>query len=167
MDTSSAYDADGYLKTGDLVYYDDDECFYVKDRLKEIFKYRGWHILPAMLEEILLNHPAVKEAAVVGIPHELDGGHPMGFVVLLDGFDDVTAEEIGTFFEKQVSDCQKLRAGLRIVEEIPRTATGKIMRRVIKEMVLNNESAYTGIEEVVPKKLFWKSDYVELSAREF
>nr|XP_023017953.1 4-coumarate--CoA ligase 1-like isoform X1 [Leptinotarsa decemlineata] len=135
MDSSSAFDEEGYLKTGDIVRYDEENCFYIVDRIKEIFKYRGWHILPAMLEEVLLTHPAVKEAAVVAIPHKIDGDHPMGLVVLFEGHDDVTSEEIESFFNSKVADSQKLRQGVRIVEELEKTVTGKIKRRTLSRMV--------------------------------
>ncbi|KAJ8967846.1 hypothetical protein NQ314_002608, partial [Rhamnusium bicolor] len=90
LDSLSAFDAEGYLKTGDIVYYDEEECFYVG---------------------VLMTHPAVKEAVVIGIPHELDGEHPMGIVVLHDGYDDVTPKDIEQYVEEKVSDMQRLRAG--------------------------------------------------------
>ncbi|XP_074028307.1 luciferin 4-monooxygenase-like [Leptinotarsa decemlineata] len=139
MDSSSAFDEEGYLKTGDIVRYDEEKCFYIVDRIKEIFKYRGWHILPAMLEEVLLAHPAVKEAAVVAIPHKIDGDHPMGLVVLFEGHDDVTSEDIESFFNSKVADSQKLRHGVRIVKELEKTVTGKIKRRALSQMISNGE----------------------------
>nr|CAH7754382.1 unnamed protein product [Callosobruchus chinensis] len=125
MDSSDAFDSEGYLRTGDLAYYDEDNCLFIDDRIKEMFKYRGWHILPAILEDVLMGHPAVKEAAVIGIPHPEDGDHPMGLVVLKKGYENVTPEEIRKFADEKLSDAQKLRAGLRIVDEFVRTATGK------------------------------------------
>ncbi|XP_072402738.1 luciferin 4-monooxygenase-like isoform X2 [Diabrotica undecimpunctata] len=138
MDTSSAYDTEGYFKTGDVVYYDEDECFYVENRIKEIFKYRGWHVLPAIIENVLLLHPAVKEAAVIGVPHEVDGEHPRAFVVLIPGFDQSCAKEIQTFVNEKVADSQKLRGGVWIVDSIPKTATGKIRRMDLGNFILNN-----------------------------
>ncbi|KAJ8960395.1 hypothetical protein NQ317_018670, partial [Molorchus minor] len=127
MDSSSAYDSEGYLKTGDRVYYDEEGCLFVTGRVKEMFKYKGWHIVPAILEEVLMSHPAVKEAAVAGVPHETDGEHPMGLVVLHDEFKHVTPTEIEQFVEERVSEAQRLRAGVKIVDNIERTATGKII----------------------------------------
>lgn len=139
MDSSSAYDSEGFIKSGDIAYYDEENCFYIVDRIKEMFKYKGWHILPAVLEGVLLNHPAIKEAVVIGIPHELDGDYPMGIVVLSKGYRDVTPEDIEHYMEENVSDTQKLRAGVKFVKEIVKTATGKVKRTVLKDMVLKGE----------------------------
>ncbi|XP_023311197.1 4-coumarate--CoA ligase 1-like isoform X1 [Anoplophora glabripennis] len=139
MDSSSAYDSEGFIKSGDIAYYDEDNCFFVVDRIKEMFKYKGWHILPAVLEEILLSHPAVKEAVVIGIPHDLDGDHPMGIIALNKGYKDVTPEEIELYVRQRVSDNQRLRAGVKIVGEITKTVTGKIRRNDMKKMVLNGD----------------------------
>ncbi|KAJ8967845.1 hypothetical protein NQ314_002607, partial [Rhamnusium bicolor] len=132
LDSSSAFDAEGYLKTGDIVCYDEEECFYVFDRLKEILRFKGWRILPAVVEGVLMTHPAVKEAVVIGIPHELDGEHPMGIVVLHDGYDDVTPKDIEQYVEEKVSDMQRLRAGLKItysdVQPSTSRATGLVGR---------------------------------------
>lgn len=137
MDSSYAYDSEGYLKTGDILYYDDEYCFYVVERSKEMFKCRGCHIVPSILEEVLLLHPSVKEAAVVGIPHEIDGYHPMGVVTLREGYDNISAKDIEIFVEAKIYEAQKLRAGVRIVKELPRTCTGKIQRNVITERILS------------------------------
>ncbi|CAH1106453.1 unnamed protein product [Psylliodes chrysocephalus] len=138
MDYSAAFDIDGYFKTGDLAYYDEDECFYIVGRIKEIFKYRGWHIIPTIIEEVLTSHPAVKEAAVVGVPHEIDVAHPMGIVVLNKGYDHIKTATIVNFVNERVSEIQKLRAGVMIVNNIPKTTTGKINARLLHEIVSNN-----------------------------
>lgn len=79
-----------------------------------------------------------RPVSVVGIPHHEDGDRPMALVILKDGCEEVSSEEILEFVNNNVSDAQKLRAGIRIViGDLPRTATGKLKRRVIKEMVLN------------------------------
>ena len=136
-DSSDTFDLDGWLKTGDIVYYDEDFCFYVIDRIKEAFKYQGWFIAPALLENELLNHPAVKIAVVVGIPRD-DGHHPMGLVVLNDGF-RVSEEEIEKFIEERVPERQRLRAGVKFIDSVPLTVTGKVMRRELKQMVLEGK----------------------------
>uniref|UniRef100_A0A6P7H186 Luciferin 4-monooxygenase-like n=1 Tax=Diabrotica virgifera virgifera TaxID=50390 RepID=A0A6P7H186_DIAVI len=138
MDTSSAYDTDGYFRTGDVVYYDEDECFYIENRIKEIFKYRGWHILPAVIENVLMSHPAVKEAAVVGVPHELDGEHPRAFVVLIPGYNRSCTKEIESFINEKVADSQKLRGGVWVIDSIPKTATGKIKRTYLQNFKVSN-----------------------------
>jgi 4-coumarate--CoA ligase len=133
-DSSESFDEDGWLKTGDIVYYDEDYCFYVVDRIKEAFKYQGWFIAPLVLENELLKHPAVKLAVVIGVPKD-DGYHPMGLVVVREGF-DVSEEEIEKFVEERVPERQRLRAGVKFIKSVPMTVTGKVKRREIRQMVL-------------------------------
>nr|CAI5822328.1 unnamed protein product [Callosobruchus analis] len=104
-----------------------------------MFKYRGWHILRAIVEEVIMGHPAVKEAAVVGIPHPEDGDHAMALVTLKKGYETVTSEEIRKFADGRLSDAQKLRAGVKILDELARTATGKLKRRAMREMILSHK----------------------------
>ncbi|XP_044268934.1 4-coumarate--CoA ligase 1-like [Tribolium madens] len=136
LDSSESFDADGWLKTGDVVYYDEDYCFYVVDRIKEMLKYKSWHIAPAMLENILNNHPSIKLSVVIGIPDEDDGDHPMAIVILNNPEDEITGEEIEAYVAERVQDRQKLRAGVKFVTSFPITPSGKIKRREIKQMIL-------------------------------
>ncbi|EEZ99576.2 uncharacterized protein LOC655644 [Tribolium castaneum] len=138
LDSSESFDTDGWLKTGDIVYYDEDHCFYVVDRIKEMLKYKSWHIAPAMLEDILNNHPAIKRSVVIGIPDEEDGDHPMAVVILNPG-SEITSEEIEAYVAERVQDRQKLRAGVKFVTSFPITPSGKIKRREIKQMVLTGQ----------------------------
>lgn len=75
----------GWLHTGDLAYYDEEGYFFFLERSKELIKFRGYHVSPTMIENVLLQHPAVQESAVVSIPHEIDEQHPIGFVTLESG----------------------------------------------------------------------------------
>ncbi|CAG9855823.1 unnamed protein product [Phyllotreta striolata] len=126
MDSSSVYDSEGYLKTGDVASYNESNCLFVKDRIKEMFKYKGWHILPAVLEEVLKTHPAVKEAVIIGAPckNVNDGFDPMGVITLRNGYHNV----------------EHLRAGIRVVESIPKTATSKTKRRDVYKMIIETKS---------------------------
>ncbi|KAF5272635.1 hypothetical protein FQR65_LT04876 [Abscondita terminalis] len=135
MDSSDAWDEDGWLKTGDYGYYDDDCCFYIIDRVKEMFTYRSWHILPAVLESILITHPAVFRAVVIGVPHDIDEHHPMA-IVQLNPDAKVTDAELVKYMEDKVEDRQRLRGGVKFVDEFPLTPSQKINRRILKEMVL-------------------------------
>lgn len=92
------FDSEGYLKTGDIAYYDDDNYFYIVDRIKDRMKYHAWQFTPGELEGLLLHHPDVKEAVVISIPHQVDGDHAMGIVVLKDGA-KVTEKELTDFVD--------------------------------------------------------------------
>lgn len=130
------YDSEGWFKTGDVVHYDEDKCFYIIDRIKEVLKVKSWHVPPALLENVLLTHPAVKAAVVIGIPHKIDGDHPMGIVILKEDAGKITPEEIEKYVEERVQDRQRLRAGVRIVDSIPTTASGKVKRNEMKKQYL-------------------------------
>jgi 4-coumarate--CoA ligase len=135
LDSSQYFDNDSFLKTGDLGYYDDDKCLYVVGRLKEIFKYKSWHIVPSSVESVVLEHPAVKEAVVVGVPREEEGEVPAACVVLKEGF-SAGKDEIEEFVAERVSDREKLRAGIVFVRELPKTPSGKVIRKDVQEWVV-------------------------------
>ncbi|KAF5286063.1 hypothetical protein FQR65_LT12949 [Abscondita terminalis] len=132
IDSSNAWDENGWLKTGDVAYYDEDRCLYVVERIKEMFKFQGWHVTPFTIEKVLLQHPAVASAVVLGVAHAYDGHRPMGIVVLKPDCAEVTAEQIRKFVDVQVEDRLRLRGGLKIVDGMPMTASGKINRWKLK-----------------------------------
>ena len=127
--TAAMIDADGWLHTGDIGYADDDGCFFIVDRLKELIKYKGMQIAPAELEAVLLTHPLVADAAVIPIANEECGEVPKAFVVLRS---DVAPEEIMGYVAARVAPYKKLRA-VEVIEQIPKAPSGKILRRVLVE----------------------------------
>ncbi|KAF5272627.1 hypothetical protein FQR65_LT04868 [Abscondita terminalis] len=130
------WDQNGWLHTGDCGYYDDDFCFFIIDRVKEMFKYRYWHIVPAVIENILLRHQDVKKAVVVGVPHEVDDHHAMAFVQLKDGA-VASEDEIVKFVEDRVEDRQRLRGGVKFLNTFPLTPSNKINRSKLKQMAID------------------------------
>lgn len=122
---------DGWIRTGDIAYYDEDGFFYITDRLKELIKVKGFQVAPAELEEILRSHPDITDAAVVGVAHEKNGEAPRAFVIKRPE-SQVTAEDVQDFVSKKVADYKKLEGGVQFIDEIPKNATGKILRREIK-----------------------------------
>jgi 4-coumarate--CoA ligase len=96
--TRESFTSDGWLLTGDLAYYDDEEYFYVVDRLKELIKYKGFQVAPAELEALLLTNPKIRDAAVVGVPDEDAGELPLAFVVTDSGV-VLTEVEVKQFIE--------------------------------------------------------------------
>ncbi|RZC40025.1 AMP-binding C domain containing protein [Asbolus verrucosus] len=137
-DSSQAFDEDGFLKTGDIGYDDEDECFYIIERLKEMFKYMSWHILPSTIDAVLLEHPAVKEAAVFGIPRiEEKGEVPAACVILKEKY-SINKKEIEEFVAARVSDYEKLRGGVIFVETLKKTPSRKLMRKEIRKTILNS-----------------------------
>jgi acyl-CoA synthetase (AMP-forming)/AMP-acid ligase II len=122
-------DADGWLRTGDIVWADADGWLFIVDRVKELIKYKGYQVAPAELEAVLVSHPAVADAAVVGSPDEEAGEVPKAFVVLRA---PAREDELAGFVADRVAPYKKVRR-LELVEQIPKSPSGKILRRVLVE----------------------------------
>jgi acyl-CoA synthetase (AMP-forming)/AMP-acid ligase II len=127
--TAAMLDPDGWLHTGDLGTIDEAGYVYVVDRVKELIKYKGLQVPPAELEAVLLSHPAVSDAAVVRFPDEEAGEVPKAFVVASAPVDP---EELLAFVAERVAPYKKVRR-VEFVDEIPKAASGKILRRVLME----------------------------------
>jgi len=127
---------EGWLHTGDLVQIRDGN-FYVIDRLKELIKYSGFQVAPAELEALLLTHPHVLDAAVIGVTHPTAGEAPKAYVVPNGSVD---AAELLAWTAARVASYKKIRE-IEFVEEIPKSPTGKILRRVLKEAALQHKEA--------------------------
>jgi 4-coumarate--CoA ligase len=128
--TAATITDDGWLRTGDIGHIDDEDHVFVVDRLKELIKYKGFQVPPAELEALLLTHPAVVDAAVVGRPDEEAGEIPAAYVVLRPG-SGATAEEIMAFVAGEVSHYKQIRH-LEFIDAVPKSASGKILRRELK-----------------------------------
>ena len=128
--TKSTVDDDGWLHTGDIAVVDSDGFYKIVDRLKELIKYKGFQVAPAELEALIVTHPKVADVAVIGVADEEAGELPKAFIVpASDDFDD---DELMEWVAGQVSPQKKVRL-VEQVEEIPKAASGKILRRVLVE----------------------------------
>ncbi|KAF5282537.1 hypothetical protein FQA39_LY04944 [Lamprigera yunnana] len=132
IETKQAIDDDGFLHTGDLGYYDEEQNFYIIDRKKETIKYKSYQVSPSEIEELLLTHPDIKDCGVVGKKHDLFEQVAMAFVVLQNNASS-SDEEIIKFVSDNLSVQKHLHGGVKFVQEIPRTASGKIARYKLKE----------------------------------
>ena len=128
--TRATVDEDGWLRTGDIAHADADGWTWVVDRLKELIKVSGFQVAPAELEALLIEHPAVADACVIGVPDAEKGEVPKGFVVLRDPA--ATTAEIAAFVEARVAPHKRLRA-LEVLDAIPKSPSGKILRRVLAD----------------------------------
>lgn len=128
-------DEQGFYPTGDLGYYDIKKRFYLVDRLTDVICYIGYMVSPGDIESVLLQHPAVSEAAVVGKPV---GGEvvelPVGFVVLKPGA-VATVDELQEYVDQRVSRYMQLRGGVRILHELPRNPRRKILRKRLRDIL--------------------------------
>ncbi|KNA03212.1 hypothetical protein SOVF_211350, partial [Spinacia oleracea] len=136
--TAATFHPDGWLKTGDLCYFDSDGFLYIVDRLKELIKYKGYQVAPAELERLLLSHPEVADAAVIPYPDEEAGQIPMAFVVRKPE-SSITASHLMDFVAKEVSPYKRIRR-VSFVNVIPKNPSGKILRRELVNQATSNPS---------------------------
>ncbi|CAH2989330.1 unnamed protein product [Chilo suppressalis] len=134
------FDEEGFFKTGDVAYYDNEGFFFIVDRIKELIKYKAWQVSPSELEAVLLLHPSVKDVGVTGIPDPTAGELPVAFIVKKPGA-FVTEKEIFDFVATKVSPWKRLRGGVIFIEEIPKTGSGKILRRQLRAMIQKKPSS--------------------------
>ncbi len=127
--TAECIDAEGWFHTGDVGKADEDGYFYIVDRVKELIKYKGMQVAPAELEAVMLGHPHVNDVAVIPSPDAVAGEVPKAFVVLKG---EATPEELMGFVAERVAPHKKIRR-LEFVEEIPKSPSGKILRRILVE----------------------------------
>ncbi|MGI8712819.1 MAG: long-chain-fatty-acid--CoA ligase [Solirubrobacteraceae bacterium] len=121
---------DGWLHTGDIGRVDADGYFFIVDRKKELIIRGGYNVYPREIEEVLYEHPDVREAAVLGIPHDEYGEEVAAAVALKDGA-SASAEDLREFVKQQVA-AYKYPRKLWLVDELPKGPTGKILKREIK-----------------------------------
>ena len=128
--TEAMLESSGWLHTGDIGHVDEDGHLFVVDRLKELIKVKGFQVPPAELEALLLTHPAIADAAVVGMPDDEAGEVPVAYVVLRAGA-EVEPDEIVAFVAEHVAHYKRVKRVV-ITDAIPKSASGKILRRVLR-----------------------------------
>ena len=129
--TASTLDADGWLHTGDIGHIDAAGHLHIVDRLKELIKYKGFQVAPAELEALLLTHPDVADAAVIGLPDPEAGEVPVAFVVVRPERSP-SEDEVQAFVAGQVATYKQLHR-ITFVDAVPKSASGKILRRVLRD----------------------------------
>ncbi|MDV2477091.1 long-chain fatty acid--CoA ligase [Rhodococcus zopfii] len=128
--TAAALGADGWLRTGDVAYQDEDGYFYIADRLKDMIISGGENVYPAEVESVLYGHPSITEVAVIGAPDERWGERVVAVAVLAEGA-DLELEELREFAGAELAR-YKLPLELRIVDVLPRNTTGKVLKHELR-----------------------------------
>ncbi|MFC9927208.1 4-coumarate--CoA ligase family protein [Streptomyces sp. NPDC127190] len=132
--TAALIDSDGWLHTGDVGRVDEAGWLYIVDRVKELIKYKGYQVAPAELEALLLTHPGIADAAVIGTDDPDGNEIPHAFVVRRTGTaDDLTENEIMAYVSARVAPYKRVRA-VTFLDTVPRAASGKILRRELREL---------------------------------
>ncbi|XP_072764890.1 uncharacterized protein [Anoplolepis gracilipes] len=134
--TKNTIDEEGWLHSGDIGYFDEDGELFIIDRIKELIKYRGFHMSPGEIEGVLMLHPGVMEVAVLGVPYATDDEHPIAIVTKKPGA-KVTEQELIELVANNMMDCYRLRAGVIFLDVFPYTGSGKIARKELKAMLKN------------------------------
>ncbi|GJU44079.1 4-coumarate--CoA ligase 5-like protein [Tanacetum coccineum] len=118
---------DGWLRTGDLCYFDEDGYLFIVDRIKELIKHKGYQVAPAELEAILLNHPHILDAAVIPLEDEEAGEVPMAYIVRETGY-ELNEDQVIQFVAGQVAPYKRIKR-VAFINEIPKSVAGKILRK--------------------------------------
>lgn len=132
--TAETLTPDGWLQTGDIAYYDNENKFFISGRLKELIKVKGLQVAPAELDGVCLESEGVADAAVVGVT--IDGQeHPRAYIVLQEGFTATksTAERIAAEVNSKLSHHKRITGGIVFVDSLPKNPSGKILRRFLRE----------------------------------
>ena len=134
---NQAFDSEGFYHTGDVGYCDpSSKLWYIVDRKKELIKVRAWQVAPAELEAILLSHPQIVDAAVIGVQFSRDESQlPRAYVVKRPGPDGnrLNEHEVKTFMESKLAQYKRLDGGVKFVDAIPKNASGKILKRLLRD----------------------------------
>ncbi|KAF2169218.1 hypothetical protein M409DRAFT_20441 [Zasmidium cellare ATCC 36951] len=138
---AESWDKDGFFHTGDIAVCDGKtKLWYIVDRKKELIKVRGFQCAPAEIEGVLLQHPAVADVAVIGVDGDASGELPRAFVVRRKGI-ELSGGDVKGWVKERLAGYKQLEGGVRFVEQIPKNASGKILKRVVREWVKREGAA--------------------------
>jgi acyl-CoA synthetase (AMP-forming)/AMP-acid ligase II len=143
---AESFDSEGFFKTGDIVYCDSKtQKWYVVDRKKELIKVRGFQVAPPELETVLLSHPQIVDAAVIGVKSSRDpeAELPRAYVVRREGEEGkkLTKDEVKNWCESRLAKYKELTGGVLFVDSIPKNASGKILKRILREQAKKETDA--------------------------
>lgn len=129
--TAVVFDEEGWFHSGDIAYMDDDGYAYIVDRKKDMINVGGEKVFPSEVEDMMLSHPKIKDLVIVGIPDEIRGEAPKAFIELKEG-ESATEEEIRAYCKEKMAP-YKVPVSVEFLDEVPRSASGKALRRLLKD----------------------------------
>ena len=134
---NQVFDSEGFYHTGDVGYCDrSSKLWYIVDRKKELIKVRAWQVAPPELEAVLLSHPQIVDAAVIGVQFSRDESQlPRAYVVRRPGpaGSSLSEDEVKEFMKRKLAQYKRLDGGVRFVDAIPKSASGKILKRLLRD----------------------------------
>ncbi|PVB61783.1 AMP-binding protein [Labrenzia sp. 011] len=130
--TAEAFTVDGWLKSGDVGRRDEDGYYYIVDRLKDMYISGGENVYPAEVEKVLVSHPAILEAVVVGVPDNTWGETGAAFLILRPG-ENLHTDDLPGWCRSRIAP-YKIPKSFSVVDDLPRTAAGKVRKNLLKDM---------------------------------
>ncbi len=140
--TADVMTADGFMRTGDVAYMDDDGFVFIVDRIKDMLLCGGYNVYPRNIEEAIYAHPSVAEVCVIGIPDEYRGQSPKAFIALKRGEAEFHIDELKSFLKDRLGK-HEMVAVIEFRETLPKTAVGKILKTALYEEEAQRRSAAT------------------------
>ncbi|WKX95465.1 hypothetical protein Q1695_012152 [Nippostrongylus brasiliensis] len=135
--TREIFDSDGFMCTGDIGFYDVEGFTFISDRKKELIKVNGKQVSPSEIEALLTSLPGISDCCVFGVPDEKYGELPVAYVVS----QSIDEQRIHSFVNERLAPHKRLRGGIKFVDQLPRTSTGKLLRRLVKDEHLKSMRA--------------------------
>jgi long-chain acyl-CoA synthetase len=129
--TKEAFDAEGWFHSGDVAYMDEEGYAYIVDRKKDMINVGGEKVFPSEVEDMMLSHSKIKDLVIVGIPDDLKGEAPKAFIELREG-EAATEQEIRVYCKAKMAP-YKVPVAVEFIEEVPRSASGKALRRMLRD----------------------------------
>jgi len=156
--TKASWDDEGYFLTGDVIEVRphrnpetgrEEQLMFVVERLKELIKVRGFQVAPAELEGVLIEHPDITDAAVIGLPTRGQDGTelPKAFVVRREG-SKMTKEDVTAHVKERLARYKQLEGGVEFVESIPKLPSGKILKRILREQSKKQQLQQGGVSKL-------------------
>ncbi|KAK7082281.1 hypothetical protein SK128_003411 [Halocaridina rubra] len=129
--TAELIDSDGWLRTGDVGYYDENNHLYITDRIKDLIKVKGYQVSPTELENVIMKYGNISDVAVAGVPHGNLGEAPRAWIVPAEGA-TIDIVSLMKYVADQVVQYKQLAGGVEIVDSLPRNPIGKILRKQLQ-----------------------------------
>jgi long-chain acyl-CoA synthetase len=130
--TAASMTEDGFFRTGDVAYMDEDGFVFIVDRTKDMILCGGYNVYPRIIEEAIYEHPSVAEVSVIGVPDAYRGQSPKAFIALKRGVPELTLEELKTFLKRRLGKHEMVQ-DIEIRKELPKTPVGKLSKKELYE----------------------------------